>query len=288
MSGTEARPVQVVTDSAADIPPDLLAGRPITVVPLTVEVAGRTYRDGIDLTRSEFLDFLRQGETPRTSQPSVGAFQEVYASLVEGGYDVIAVHIAAKLSGTFNASRAAVDATAPGRVRLIDSGSVTMGTGWLAIEAADLAARGWGRDQIADRIERRVADVRLYAILDTLEYLQRGGRIGRTSALLGSALQIKPVVEVRDGAVEPLERVRTWRRAVDRLVALAEAQMPFDRLAVLHIAAPDAAREVTSRLQALQPELDLALAEIGTVIATYAGPGAIGITGLVRAAGEDA
>lgn len=276
------RPVHIVTDSTADIPPELLAGRPITVVPLTVEIDGQSYRDGIDLSRDDFLAALKGGALPRTSQPAVGAFQVVYQELIDQGFDIVAIHIAATLSGTYNASRAAAETVAPDRISLIDSNTVSMGIGWLAIEAADLAATGRSLAEITAYLERRVGDQRVYALLETLEYLQRGGRIGRSAAFLGSALQIKPILEVRGGAVEPLERVRTMRRAIDRLTTLVTAQAPWDRLAVLHIGTEAAAHQIAERLHTVQPELDIVVAQIGTVIATYGGPGTLGITGLIH------
>ncbi|HET9014823.1 MAG TPA: DegV family protein [Thermomicrobiaceae bacterium] len=278
----EHRPVRIVTDSAADIPPAMLEGLPITVVPLTVEVEGTVYRDGVDLSRDEFLAILRAGKQPRTSQPSVGAFREVYTELVGGGVDVVGVHIATGLSGTFNASRTAAEEVEPGRVRPIDTRTVSMGTGWIALEAAEMALTGGNLDAIATMVERRRTDQRVYAALDTLEYLQRGGRIGRTSAFLGSALQIKPIVEVRDGGVEPLERVRTARRALERLVALAQAQVPWEHLMVLHVGVEDTARELAARAEAIQDGLAVGVAPLGTVVATYGGPGLVGFAGLVR------
>lgn len=275
-------PVHVVTDSAADIPPAMLDGRPISVVPLTVEVEGTVYRDGIDLSREDFLAMLRAGRQPRTSQPSVGAFREVYADLIGSGFDVVAVHIATGLSGTFNASRAAAEAVDPVRVRLIDTRTVSMGTGWLALEAAEAATRGDALDAIAAMVQRRTADQRVYAAIETLEYLQRGGRIGRSAAFLGSALRIKPLVEVRDGAVEPLERVRTSRRALERLVALAAAQVPWEHLMVLHVGVEATARDLAERAAGIQPGLDVPVSSLGTVVGTYGGPGIVGLAGLVR------
>ena len=278
----DRRPVHVVTDSAADIPAPLLAGLPVSVVPLTVEVEGTVYHDGIDLSRDEFLAMLASGRHPRTSQPSVGAFQEVYAGLIDAGFDIVGVHIATGLSGTYNASRTAAESVDPGRIRLIDTRTVSMGTGWLALEAAEMAAHGGEIDAIAAMVQRRTADQRVYAAIETLEYLQRGGRIGRSAAFLGSALQIKPIVEVREGAVEPLERVRTSRRALERLIALAQAQVPWEHLMVLHVGVEATARDLAARAAEIQPGLEVQIAPLGTVVATYGGPGLVGFAGLVR------
>lgn len=281
MSVETKRPVHIVTDSTADIPDSLLLDKPITVVPLTVELDGQSFRDGIDLSRDEFLRRLKMGSLPRTSQPPVGAFQSIYQEKLAAGQDIVAVHIASTLSGTYNSSRAAAEAVDPSRVHVIDSGTVSMGFGWLAVEAAEMATAGASLKEISAHVERRKGDQRVWAILETLEYLQRGGRIGRTAAFLGSALQIKPVVGVRDGEVIPLERVRTFRRALDRLVAMASDDGPWDRVAVLHLGAPDGAAALAERLGDVFPGMRIVQSGIGTVIGTYGGPGVMGIAGLV-------
>jgi DegV family protein with EDD domain len=276
------RPVQIITDSTADIPADLLAGCPVTVVPLVVQVAGRSFRDGVDLSREEFVGWMRRGELPRTSQPAIGAFQDVYRNVLEQGYDIVAIHISARLSGTYNASRTAAEAVGRERIRLIDSETVSMGFGWLVVEAAGLATRGGTLDEVAGYVEQRKQDQRVLASLDTLEFLQRGGRIGQAAAFLGSALQVKPIVAVRAGSVEPVERVRTFRRALDRLLALTRQEMPFERLAVMHLGAEQNAAALAARIAADQPSLDIVFSQIGTVIGAYSGPGLVGMAGLVR------
>ena len=279
---SQARPVHIVTDSTSDLTWDLLAGQPVTIVPLTVEIGGAVFRDGVDLSREDFLARLRQGELPRTSQPSVGAFQAVYRELIEGGHEVVSIHISSRLSGTFNSASTAARSVAPERIEVVDSLTVSMGLGWLVLEAAGMARGGASAASIAGYIEERKQDARIVALLDTLEYLQRGGRIGRTSAFLGSALQIKPLVAVREGEVQPLERVRTLKRALDRLVELAAEIGPFDHLAVLHLGTPEAAATLADRLSSFQPGVELVRAQLGTVIGVYSGPGIMGFAGLVH------
>ena len=276
-----SRPAHIVTDSTTDVPPERLAGLPVTVVPLLVDVAGQTRRDGVDLSRDDFVRYLRQGEIPRTSQPPIGAFWEVYQDRISRGYDVVAIHIAAQLSGTFNASRSAAAAVSQERIKVVDSGTVSMGAGWLVIEAAELAARGKTADEIAAYLEQRKKDQRIYAALETLEFLQRGGRIGRAAAFLGSALQVKPIVAVRGGAVEPVERVRTFRRALDRVLAFHRQEMPWDKLAVMHLGDEPNAALLAKQIAAEQPGLDIVCSQLGTVIGAYSGPGLVGIAGLV-------
>ncbi len=275
------RPVHIVTDSTSDIPPDVMQGLPVTVVPLTVEIAGQVYRDMVDLSREEFLDRLRSGEMPKTSQPSVGEFQTVFSDLIERGFDIVAIHLSPKLSGTFNSSLTAARNISPERITVIDSGSVSIGLGVLVLEAADWVRAGKSSSEITDHIQRRTADLWVVAVFETLEYLRRGGRIGPAAAFLGSALQIKPVVQVKDGEILPLERVRTFKRALDRMLALAAEEAPFDRLAVLHLGAPESAARLVEQLHTMQPDLNILTGQMGTVVGTYGGPGIMGIAGLV-------
>jgi DegV family protein with EDD domain len=279
---TDSRPVHIVVDSTADLTPEWIGDLPITVVPLTVDVEGKSFLDGVNLSTNEFVRYLRSGALPRTSQPSIGAFQEVYKPILDAGYDIVSIHISPKLSGTMNSAtqaRAALDTDA---IHIIDSTTFTMAMGFMAIEAAEMAQSGKSAAEIAAYVEQRKHDQRMFATLETLEYLRKGGRIGRAAAMLGSALQLKPVIKIQDGAVEPVERVRTYKRALQRLSDIYAEIQPFDRLAVLHLDAPDEAARLAERIQEIQPDIDIVTGEIGTVIGTYAGPGLAGFTGLVR------
>lgn len=273
--------VQIVTDSTADFPDAIFTDLPITVVPLSVEIEGTIYRDGIDLTRDEFLAYLQTGVVPRTSQPSVGTFQEAYQPILERGQEIVSVHLSGSLSGTINSATQATQLVGADRITLVDSGTASMGTGFLAIEAARMAKDGASAGDIAGYLERRKVDQRLFATLQTLEFLRKGGRIGRASAMLGSALQLKPIVQIRDGVVEPVERVRTYRRALDRLAGIYAELAPFDHVAVLHLGAPNEAERLVERIREHQPDIDVVTGQIGTVIGAYGGPGLVGFTGLV-------
>ncbi len=278
---TNARKVMIVTDSTSDIPPEALGNLPIKIVPLKIEIDDRVYRDMVDLSREEFLERLKSGEMPKTSQPSVGEFQIAFDELIGQGFDVVAIHISPKLSGTFNSASTAARNVGSEHLTVIDSGSVSIGLGVLVLFAAELAASGHRSREIAERVERRKDQIWVVAALETLEYLRRGGRIGATSAFLGSALQIKPVIQVKDGEILPLERVRTFKRALERLLALTDEQGPFDRLAVLHLGAPDGAAKLIDQLREHQPDIDILLGQMGTVVGTYGGPGIMGIAGLI-------
>lgn len=276
------RPVHIVVDSTADLIPEWIGTLPITVVPLTVEVDGKSFRDGVDLTNEEFVGYLRAGAMPKTSQPSIGAFQEHYASILDSGRDIVSMHISSKLSGTVNSATQARAALNTEAIHVIDTTTFTMALGFLAIEAAEMAQAGKTATEIASYVEQRKQNQRMFATLETLEYLRKGGRIGRAAAMLGSALQLKPIVRIQGGNVEPVERVRTYKRALERLSAIYAEIQPFDRLAVLHLDAPDEADRLAERILKIQPDIEIVTGQIGTVIGAYGGPGLVGFTGLER------
>src|SRR6266852_2710794 len=196
------RKVAVVTDSTADLPPTLAATRAITVVPLTLHFDGKSLLDGVDITPEEFYRLLPTATAhPTTSQPSAGRFAEIYGSLLEDHDDVVSIHISEKLSGTVASARQAADMTDPKRIRVIDSEVVSMSLGLLTLVASTLATRGAEPEAIEAKIMAMRPHVQTYFSVATLEFLRRGGRIGRASALLGSVLQVKPVLCIRDGLV---------------------------------------------------------------------------------------
>jgi DegV family protein with EDD domain len=268
----------VVTDSTADLPAHVAAPLGIAVVPLIVRFGDRSFRDGIDLDPSQFLTELRAAsDLPKTSQPPESAFAEIFEDALARGHDVVCLTIASALSGTFNAARLAAEGVEPGRVTVIDSGTVTLHLGWGAVAAARAAQTGAGVDGVVAAARGAFARAQIYALLDTLDYVYRGGRIGKASQLVGSVLNIKPILTVHDGVVVPVERVRTWRKALDRLAELARALAPLEGLGILHVGNPGDAAILADRLHDLTPDRDALIGEAGPVIATYAGPGAVGV-----------
>jgi len=253
--------VAIVTDSTADLPPELTASRSITVVPLTLNFDGKSLLDGVDIRPDEFYRGLPSVTThPTTSQPSVGRFAEAYSSLLADHDAVVSIHISEKLSGTYSSARQAAEMTDPKRVRVVDSEKVSMSLGLITLVASSMA--GGGAE--AETIEAKVLDMRqhvqTYFSVATLEYLRRGGRIGRASALLGSVLQVKPVLCIRDGLVTPLERVRTFERALNRILELTreidalEAELPNSQ-ARSHIA--DVRRRIETLYEMLRENRQL-------------------------------
>ncbi len=273
-----SRKVVVVTDSTSDIPIELASSLKIETVPLTVRFGDDVYLDRIELSQAEFLDRLKSSSVlPKTSQPSVMQFEETFRKAVDANCDVVCLTIASKLSGTFNSARLASDAVGSDRIHVIDSQTVSMALGWAVISASRAANHSATADEVVAIANETLKRCQLYAVLETLDYVQRGGRIGRASHLIGSMLSIKPILTVREGEVTPLERVRTWNKALDRIAEIARSHEPLESLAIAHAGNPDDAQRLAGELRDLVPAENFVIADVGPVIATYAGPGAVGI-----------
>jgi DegV family protein with EDD domain len=232
----------------------------------------------VELTKQEFYDKLRTAqEIPTTATPPPTAYEEVFRQLAKDADAIVSIHLAANLSGLHSA--AAVAATnVPGiEIAVIDSEQVTMGYGWMAVAAAEAARQGEGIEQIAALVENMRDRSRVLAVLDTLDYVYRGGRVGWVAAMIGTLMQIKPIIEVRKGEVKLIERARTLKRSLNRLMSLIQALGPLERAIVLHANAPDLATQVADRLQAAIPTWERLIAPAGVTIASHAGPGAVGI-----------
>ena len=270
--------VGVVTDSTADLPPGLQERYRLGFVPLVVNWDGQTYRDKIDLTTADFYRRLRTSKTlPRTGAPSVAAFEEVFRQQLREHAAVIGVSLPSKLSGTLEVARRAAEAVDPMRISIVDSGSVSIGQAWLVEAAARLGAEGAEPPEIVQHLEEIKPRVRIFCVLETLEFLQRGGRIGRARALVGTLLNVKPILGIRDGEVHPVERVRTMAGAVRRMVELVVGLGSVKRLCVIQGAAEVQASQIEEQLRARYPELTIERGEIGPVLGTHAGPGVVGV-----------
>jgi DegV family protein with EDD domain len=270
--------VRIVTDSTADLSLEQQRAAGITVVPLNVHFGDEVFRDRVDLSSTEFFRKLKAApQLPRTSQPSPGVFEEVFRSLTDKGDEVVAVLLSSKVSGTYNAAQIAAQAV-PGKVDVVDSESASMALGFLALEAVKLAAGGGGRTAVSEAVRRLVPKARILCAIDTLTYLEKGGRIGKARALLGSLLNFKPLITLREGEVVPLGRARGRPQMLDRLVEILRRDGRITRLAVLHGAAAAEGEHLRARLAAEYPDLEVIVSEIGPVLATHTGPGVIGIT----------
>lgn len=268
----------IVTDSTADLPAELLEGLDVTVVPLTVMLDGQSYRDGVDISAAEFYEKLTRSQGhPTTSQPSPAQFEKVYRDLLKDHDEIVSIHISERLSGTLASARSAADAVDPERVRTLDSELVSMPLSALVLAAARVAGRGAPAAEVIDEAIRLRERVAVYFAVSTLEFLRRGGRIGAASALMGSVLQIKPILTITAGQVAPLERVRTTDRALSRIVELAEAVDQGDGLCAVigHAAAQAQAESIAERLQGRAETL--IVQPLGPVVGAHAGPGTVGL-----------
>jgi DegV family protein with EDD domain len=270
--------VKIVTDSTADIPEELAAELEITVVPCNVHFSLETYRDGVEMSKKAFYTRLRTSPTlPTTSAPAVGLFEATYRELAGETDQILSIHLASALSAIYNSACLGAEAISDVEIALIDSGQASMGLGWLVIAAARAAQEGQSLAQIMVLVENMKPRVRLFAALDTLEYLRKGGRVSRTVAALGTLLHIKPLVEVRDSAVLPLERARTRRRSVQRLIELVAGLGLLEELAVLHSDASQEAQQLAEEISFLHPLERILIAEAGVIIGTHAGPNGLGV-----------
>jgi DegV family protein with EDD domain len=270
--------VAVVTDSTADLPPQLTRSRSITVVPLTLNFEGKALLDGVDIQPDEFYRRLPSATThPTTSQPSPGRFAEAYSSLLADHDAVVSIHISEKLSGTYASALQAADMTDPKRVRVIDSELVSMSLGLITLAASTLAAGGADATAVEAKVLDMRTQIQTYFSVATLEFLRRGGRIGRASALLGSVLQVKPVLCIRDGLVTPLERVRTFDRALNRVIELTRAVDRGHGVCVIvgHADAESDAERIGRELEPIAETL--MIQPLGPVVGAHAGPGVVGV-----------
>ncbi|SRR5712692_3030994 len=271
--------IAIVTDSTADLPPDIAASRGVTVVPLTVTLEGKGYRDGVDITAADFYRRLESASgSATTSQPTPASFEAAYRRLLEDHDEVVSIHISEKLSGTYAAAVQGARMTRAGdRIRVVDSEMVSMPLGLIVLAATESARAGSGAREVAERVEDLRRQVGVFFVVATLEYLRRGGRIGSANALLGSVLQVKPVLTIRGGQVTPLERVRTQDRALGRLVELVREQDRGRGLCAIvgHAASEGAAERIASEIEG---DCDTLLVQpLGPVVGAHAGPGTVGV-----------
>jgi DegV family protein with EDD domain len=272
--------IAIVTDSTADIPPEQAEPLAIRVVPALLIFEGETYRDGEGITRQDLYSRMPElAKMPTTAAPSPHFFAEAYeAALTEGAETVLSMHLSAKLSGIFNA---ASQAARPfrGRVHVYDSLQVSMGLGFQVLETARAALQGKGLEEVSAVAHRARSRAHLMAMIDTLEYLRRSGRVNWLRAGVGDLLQVKLLVEIVDGLVQAAGRVRTQKKAIQHLMNSARDWSPFSHLAVLHTAAQEKAAELAGQLADLSATAPLVV-EATTVIGTHVGPNAIGVAGL--------
>ncbi|MFI6038884.1 DegV family protein [Streptomyces sp. NPDC051315] len=274
-----SRHVAIVTDSTAYLPRGTMERHGITAVPLTVVLGDKALEEGTEISTRSLAQALQKRRSVTTSRPSPQVFAETYRKVAaSGATDIVSLHLSAELSGTHDAAVVAAR-EAPVPVRVVDTGMVAMALGFCALAAAEVAETGGTADEAVTAAEKRASGTSAYFYVDTLDYLRRGGRIGAAQALLGSALAVKPLLQLDGGRIEPLEKVRTASKAIARLEELVadRAGSAAVDIAVHHLAAPDRASALAERLRARVPRLgELHVSEVGAVIGAHTGPGLLG------------
>jgi DegV family protein with EDD domain len=274
--------IKIVTDSTAYLPEDTVRQRDIRVVPLYIHFGEEAFKEGIDISDQEFYARLKEAPVlPTTSQPSAGEFHQVFEELTEAGHEIVTLTISSKLSGTWNSAMAAKEMLPEAGISVVDSLSTAVGLHLMVDAAFEAAAAGATRQEIVEKIEKIKQESHLWFVVDTLEYLAKGGRIGNARAFMGTLLKVKPILFLQEGAIEPLEQVRSKRKAQARMIEIVAecvgSNGPQAKVAVLNALVPEEAQalgqELTKRLGCAPP----LMGNLGPVIGTHTGPGVVGI-----------
>ena len=272
--------VRIVTDSTSDMSPKLARELGVSVVPLSVIFGDESYKEGTEIGHDLFYDKLvRSKVLPTTSAPSPGDFIAAYEPILADGADIVSIHISGKLSATGNNARQAAEQLSDrgGKIEVIDSQSVSLGISFLVCAAAKAAVGGAEVEEIKTLVEGMVPRVRIVVVLDTLEYVRRGGRIGRARAFLGNMLRIKPILYLRDGEVHPGERVRRKSHAYERIFEIVTSYPRVAEAAVAYSTNPQDAEDLCRRLREALPGITVSMTRLGPVIGVHTGPGVLGV-----------
>jgi len=267
--------VKIVTDSVADLPSQVAKELGITVIPMLVRWGEEIYRDGIDLTAEQFYEKLKRTKIPPvTSVPSPGTFAEVYDKLAEETDEILAIILSSRLSGTYDVALQSIGLMKRKcRVEVIDSRWATMTEGFIVMKAARAAQAGASLDEVMEVARKTIPRVDLLCTFDTLEYLRRGGRIGKAQAFLGSVLRVNPLITLRDGVVEPVGRSRSRAKAIERLYQFALSYSHIEEMAVEDTACPDEAEALVQRLSTRFPKERTYRSKMTPAIGAHTGPG---------------
>lgn len=273
--------IHIVTDSTADLPKKVVEEYGIHVVPLTVHFGDEEFQDGVNLSTEEFYERLASSPVmPRTSQPSAAAFAQVYEEISQPGDTILSFHISSSLSGTHQSALLAARQFDDRQIEVVDTRLVSMALGMVVMRAAGAKNRGLDAEEILAECQRAAGATQVIFVVDTLDYLQKNGRIGKAQALVGGLLNVKPILMLEDGVVAPLEKIRGSAKARRRLIEKAQTLVPpdtVDEVALLHAAAEDQATAVAEQLRAAFPSVNFHIAELGPTVGAHAGPGTVGV-----------
>lgn len=275
--------IKIVVDSTADVPPAVAAAYNISVVPIVMQIGGDTFRDGIDLSRDDFYRrLLESDELPRTAAPSVGSFAERFRELASDGSAVLSLSLSGALSSTYGAAQQAARLIEHAEIACVDSQTTSMPMTFLAVAAAEAARGGAALQEVVALVEQLREHVWLFFALDTLHYLEKGGRIGRARAWLGTMLSVKPILEISHNTLLPIEQVRTWKRVPVRLLELMQTHAPVAELAALYTTDRSRAEQLADMCAAagLMARERIHVVQVSAALGTHAGPNAVGLAGL--------
>ena len=272
--------IKIVTDSVADLPPALASANGITVVPAYVIIGDETLRGGVDITADGFYERLTTlPRLPTTSQPTIADFHEVYQRLLDQGHQIVSIHCSSKLSGTVNSAAQAKAALGDGApIEIVDSELASAPEGLAALNAAQWANEMPDCYELARRVRQSLSRYRCYVLLDTLEYLQKGGRIGKAAAFVGGMLKVKPILTIQDGEVHPVERPRSRERGRARLVELVRGLAPLRQINISYSTDRGQALALRAELASMVDPDCLIESRFGPALGTYVGPNALGVS----------
>ncbi len=273
--------IALVTDSTADIPAFLLQSNKIFMIPNTVYINGKSYLDGVEISREDFYRQLPElSAQPTTATASPGTYQMLYSDLVAQGFEkIISIHAASALSGIYNAAHSAAQ-TFGNKVSVVDSQQISLGLGFQVLAAAEGIASGMSLEAILNMLEDLRKRIRLIAMLDTLEYVRRSGRVSWAKARIGGLLRIKPFLEVKDGKVLSLGEARTRKKGVERLTEIISKLGHLEKIALLHSNAETDARKLQQRVKSMSDDASL-LINVTTVIGVHVGPNGLGFAAII-------
>ncbi|MBZ4646583.1 MAG: DegV family protein [Clostridia bacterium] len=272
--------IKIITDSTADIPKNLAEELNITVVPLTVHFGEESYKDWYDLTSTEFFEKLKNSDVmPTTSQITPAAFEEVFRKELQENDSIICVTLSSKASGTYQSAVIAKNSIEDADIEVIDSMLLSYGYGMVVVEAAKMAKEGKSKQEIIGRVNYLLERIDTYFIVDTLEYLKKGGRINLAAAVIGNILNIKPVLGIKDGLVVPVDKIRGSKNIIPKMVELIKSKgynMSNQVVGLAHGAIPDRLEELKEAIENEFHPKGFVISEVGSVIGAHSGPGVIG------------
>lgn len=270
--------VKVITDSCADIPQEEAKRWDITVVPVYLRFGDKVYRDGVDIDSHEFYrKLVTEPVHPSTAAPSPGDFAKAYEEAARETDEIISIHVTSRHSAVYDVAKAGREIVKKGRCRIevIDSKGVTMWQGLVAIAAAQAAKAGYGLDQVLEKVGETIKQMRALALLDTVVYAVKGGRLGRAASAMDSLLPLKLLLTLRDGRICPAGLVRTRKKGIDRLLEFTRSALRIEDLAIVHSATSDDAQRLADHIRSFFPDVVARIVELGPALGVHAGPGAL-------------